>query len=504
MCKDPKRSGTTSVCFFATLLTVVCLCSTSIAAAELDQEVEALRDEVAELRRQNVEMKRQLSDALRYVSTSRGARGTSASALDEAIAGLEGESMSGARYSTPASGGSVNPRVRLVDISLSTLVAAGTSTERDEEIQLLQAGGHDPRRRGFTLQQAELSLMGAVDPYFTGEAHLLYFIDPGGESHFELEEAFATTQALPRGLQLEFGQFLTEFGRKNPLHPHAWHWQDQPVILSRLFGGDGIRGVGFRLGWLTELPWYSEFHFGGQNANGETMVSFLGTRHEHGAGGHEEEEHHHEEAIGGRPVVGRDVSRLDDLVWLGRWYHAWDPSDEITTALGFSGLYGPNVTGNDADTWIYGADLVVKWRPLDQHRGWPFFIFESEVMRRDYDADAFQGEIDEEMVNLPSDTLEDWGFYAQGLWGFMRRWAAGVRFEYATGSGSSVGGRDSDPFRDDRTRISPLLAFYPSEFSRIRLQYNYDRADHIERRDTAHSVWLGFDFGLGSHPAHTF
>jgi hypothetical protein len=484
----------------APLVAILCLFSASIGAAELDQEVQALRDEVAELRRQNAAVKRQLDDALRQMSVSRGGMGAPGSALDRAISGLEGGPVPGSRYPAPASGASVNPRVRLVDISLSTLIAAGSSTARDEEIELLQAGGHDPKQRGFTLQQAELSLVGAVDPYFTGEAHLLYFIDSAGESQFEVEEAFATTQSLPRGLQLEFGQFLTEFGRLNPLHPHAWHWQDQPVILSRLFGGDGIRQVGFRLGWLTELPWYSELHFGAQNADGPNMVSFLGHRHEHG--GHAEEHHH--TAIGGRPLVGREVSRLDDLVYLARWYNAWDPRDEISTAFGLSALFGSNATGDDGFTRIYGADLVVKWRPLYQHRGWPFFIFESEVMRRDYHADDFEGEVDGEMVSLGSETIQDWGFYAQGLCGFMRRWAAGLRFEYATGSGSSEGGRKSDPFRDNRIRVSPLLAFYPSEFARIRLQYNYDRADHLERRDDEHSVWLGFDFGLGSHPAHNF
>ena len=37
------------------------------------------------------------------------------------------------------------------------------------------------------------------------------------------------------------GQFLTEFGRINPTHPHAWAWLDQPVIEARVFGPDGMR-----------------------------------------------------------------------------------------------------------------------------------------------------------------------------------------------------------------------------------------------------------------------
>jgi hypothetical protein len=66
-----------------------------------------------------------------------------------------------------------------------------------------------------------------------------------------------------------------------------------------------------------------------------------------------------------------------------------------------------------------------------------------------------------------------------------------------------VGGRDDDPFRDNRQRLSPLLLWHPSEFSRLRLQYNYDRADHLEDKD-AHSVWLGVEFMYGAHPGHTY
>ena len=118
-------------------------------------------------------------------------------------------------------------------------------------------------------------MLGAVDPYLDGEIHLIYFLDPEGESQFELEEAFVTSRMLPlrleaQGLQVEFGQMFTEFGRINPQHPHAWDWQDQPVVLSRFFGPDGMRGVGTRVGWLLPVPWFSELHAGVQNAQGET------------------------------------------------------------------------------------------------------------------------------------------------------------------------------------------------------------------------------------------
>lgn len=381
---------------------------------------------------------------------------------------------------------------RLIDISLDALFAAGTSTKREDSIRRLQGGDHDPRKRGFTVQNVELSLTGAIDPYLTGEAHIIYLIDPEvGDTRIELEEAFFTTQALPYGLQLKGGHFFTEFGLINPQHPHQWHWLDQPVINTRLFGPDGLRQTGVRLGWLTPLPWFSELQVGVQNANGEIAASFLAN-----------EEFFEERPIGGRPFIKRDVRNLEDLVYLTRWVNSWNVSDTVTTMFGLSGLFGPNATGSDGHTRIYGADLKLTWRPTTSFRGWPFFLWQSEAMGRDYVADRFS----DGAISLPRKTLRDWGFYTQALYGFTYGWAAGLRYEYASGSGASVlafNGRANDPFRDDRHRVSPLLAWHPSEFSRIRLQYNYDRADHLERRD-AHSVWLGVEFLYGAHPAHKY
>jgi hypothetical protein len=395
--------------------------------------------------------------------------------------------------------------VQLLDVSLDVLSSFGSSTAEDDELLVLQGGGHDPRERFFNLQSLELSLLGAVDPYMTGEAHLIYFLDQEGESRFELEEAFATSMQLPFGLHehgvgLEVGHFFTEFGRINPTHPHAWDWQDQPLVLSRFFGEDGIRAPGARIAWLTPLPWYSEVHLGAQNAKGETMVSFLAN-----------DEVFEERAIGGRPFADRRVSSLSDLVYLARWVNAFDLSETWSTQLGISGLHGPNATGNDASTWIAGIDAVLKWRPLVTDRGWPFVELQGEILYRDYEVDDFFGcpepeetECDDPL-NLGGDTLKDWGFYLQALFGFQRNWSAGIRYEYGTGSGDSLGftKRDDDPFRGDRHRISPLLIFQPSEFSRLRLQYNYDDADFLDDGD-AHSLWAGIEFLFGSHPAHGF
>ena len=123
-------------------------------------------------------------------------------------------------------------------------------------------------------------------------------------------------------------------------------------------------------------------------------------------------------------------------------------------------------------------------------------------MKRDYTADSFPAD------DLPRDILRDWGLYTQVLYGFRPGWAAGARFEYASGHGDSVvdgelASRSGDPFRDDRYRASPLLVWQPTEYSRFRLQYNYDDAPHIDGGD-AHTVWLGGEVLYGAHPAHRY
>jgi hypothetical protein len=495
-----------------------------------DGEIEVLKRQIEELRRKEAERQQQIEELQRKIEElqaqprAKQPAEPPLSPLERAVQELETTPPGPPTQPTPPAllsqqvGGA---RFRLIDISADLLVAAGGSSRSDDDLQNLQGGAHDPNRNGFTLQQLELSLAGAVDPYFTGEVHILYAINAEGEQVVELEEAFATTQSLPFGLEVEAGYALTEFGLINPRHVHNWDWIDQPVINSRIFGPDGQRQVGMRVGWLAPLPWFSQFHAGVQNANGETMPSFCGAFEAgggHGHGGGEEEEE--EETVGQRPFVECEVESPLDLVYLVRWENAWDIGRTVTAKLGASSLFGPNASGPDGRTTVFGADLKVTWRPVNNFRGWPFLRWETEFIQRNFEADNFVAEAAEdeghahedeeghehvENEEIDDDTLRDWGVYTQLLYGFTYRWAAGLRFEYADGNGPSVEeGRSQDPFRDQRMRLSPLLAFYPTEFSRLRLQYNYDWADHLDGENTAHTVWLGLEILYGAHPAHKY
>jgi len=371
------------------------------------------------------------------------------------------------------------PRLKLLDIALSGLFAAGGSTATGEDLRDLQGGGHDPGGNGFTVQNVELSVSGAVDPWFRGEAHVAFAIDSDGETAVELEEMFLTTTSLPAGLQAKAGHYFTEFGRSNPTHPHAWEFVDQPFAMTRMFGGDGMRSPGARLSWLAPTPFSLEAVAGVQNAHGETVPSFLGAAGEPQPGGH--------------PRVTGDVGSPADMLWSGRVVAAFDLAPTTVLAPGASGAFGPNGTGGR--TRILGGDLTLKWKPLANEAGFPFVSWTSEYVARRFDAETA---VDPDTSTVvPGEILHDAGLYTQVVWGFARGWTVGARHEWGDVRGGTPEG---DPLRDRRIRDSLALTWYPSEFSKIRLQGSRDYAGHLDGPEYA--VWLQFEILLGAHGAH--
>lgn len=424
--------------------------------------------------------------------------------LEEEFKKALGDQKPGPKMNTPVppSGQGISlgagSSLKLIDIAFDLLVCAGTSSATEDEMRLLEEGGHDPKNRGFTVQNVELTFSGVVDPYLRGDASIVLQIDDQGETTIELEEAYLTTLELPFNLQVKAGQFFNAFGRLNPIHPHAWDFVDQPVINGRVLGHDGFRGPGAQLAWLTPLPFFAELVFSVQNSQGETATSF---RNSPG------------EVIAGRTLVSRPVRSLEEMVYLLRLKTSFDPGEEITIVPGISALFGPNSTNLQNRTQIYGADFYLKWKPLANDQGWPFVAWQSEIMMRRYGAaavlDGGGAEIDRDRVLL------DWGFYSQVLWGFARPWVAGLRFDYAKGQRDSYDdgaglSYDSiaDSLRDQRGRASVNLTYYPSEFSKFRLQYNYDRSEFLSHGFSdpkdAHSIFLQFEILFGAHAAHKF
>lgn len=369
-----------------------------------------------------------------------------------------------------------------MNVSFVGLTDFGWSTTSD--VGALQPGDHDPHVRGFSIPNAELALDGTVDPYLKAFANIVYKLDAKGETGVELEEMFFLTTSLPHNLQVKGGQFFAEFGRQNPQHPHSWAFADQPLVLNRMFGPDGLRSQGLRISWLLPTSFYTEATVAVLNSAGGTTSSF---RSEESS------------AIHGGSPVDRSVLGLRDMLYVPRLATSVDLTSTQTLLMGVSGAFGPNNSGPAAQTQVYGADLYWKWKSPTAHQGFPFVTFQSEALVRRYDAAARRSAVAPE-VALPAESLGDRGAYAQLQWGMKPMLVAGVRADYASGDHARYPALDA-PEGVNRSRYSANMTWFPTEFSKFRVQYNHDRRIGI---GNDHSLWMQFEFLLGAHAAHKF
>ena len=367
----------------------------------------------------------------------------------EAALGADTEPSMGPATASPTGVAAV---LQSLNPNLSLILDVAASYFSSEPMQV---GAHDPNRTGFTFQQLEMHLDSNVDPYLRLDANLVF--SPFG---VEVEEAYATTLGLPAGLQMRAGQFLTRIGRVNASHPHAWHFVDQPLVNGKFFGGEGSRGLGLELSWLTPLPWYVELVASANDAAGAaTARSFYGA-----------------EDLG--------VSGFEDLLYTLAVKQFFSVDDDWSILWGVSGQFGPNPTGHDNRTAIVGSDLHLRYRPLD-YAGRTSVELTVEGLARSR--------------QVPGDVLDDWGLYAQLVWLIEEDWELGARFEHTSG----VAQDPLDPDEaGDRQRTSLAATFYPTHFSRLRLQGALDQPSW--RDDPIWGLSLSLEVLIGAHGAHSY
>ena len=488
-----------------TVIVLLSLCGVVPLQAQATNEVEQLKQQLRQLQENFERVQREQRQQIEALSkkldglTKQPAAEAGKKKLEEELAAdLQKNQPAAAPSATATPSATAAPSARwspeqpitiaracsaYMNMSFDALMDFGWSTAADPA-HFLELGDHDPNARGFSLVNAEIVLDGAVDPYFKGFANLVFKLDQNDQTAVELEETYLQSMSLPANLQLKAGQFLADFGRQNTQHPHQWAFVDNALILTRTFGPDGLRGIGGQLSWLAPTPFFTEALLGVFNGQGGTAFSFRNPGDPDLLG---------MDRFHGRATINRTLSSPGDLLFVPRLSSSFDLTDQQALVVGVSAAFGPNDTGYHQNTQIYGADIYWKWKAANAHAGFPFVSWQTEALYQKFDAGA------DPTVSLPAETLTDWGFYSQVLWGFKERWIAGLRGDYVDGSSGAYD--PYDVFRGQRTRISPALTFYPSEFSKIRLQYNYDQGVLF---GTAHSVWLQLEFLLGAHGAHKF
>ena len=202
--------------------------------------------------------------------------------IEARLMGELGAADSAAPTTAPARGGgaaTLNPDISLIADFLVDLSPDEATLEEGDRYQI---------------REIEIGVQGAVDPYFRYDA----FLGLHGDG-IEVEEAYATTLALPASLQARLGRFLLPFGKVNLTHRAELQMFDYPLVHREFFGEEGFSSTGVWGSWIGDpLGFFQELSIVGA----EGMEA-----HEHGEEEHAEESpapspaQEEEETGGGQP-----------------------------------------------------------------------------------------------------------------------------------------------------------------------------------------------------------
>jgi hypothetical protein len=97
------------------------------------------------------------------------------------------------------------------------------------------------------------------------------------------------------------------------------------------------------------------------------------------------------------------------------------------------------------------------------------------------------------------------GFYSELVYQYDKNWRGGLRYSGITQNDITADGVETD-IPNDMYITSAMLEYNPSEFSRLRLQYNHNSAlyDDEGEKNNKNEIILEFTYAIGAHAAHAF
>lgn len=357
-----------------------------------------------------------------------------------------------------------------------SLILSGTYVNRSQAVNDhmtgFQAGGETGAgARGFNLGESELGVYASVDPNFYGGLNLALAPD----NSVSVEEAFIQTTSLPYGVTFKAGRFFSGVGYLNEQHAHAWDFVDNPLayqaFLGNQFGADGVQ-----VKWLAPTDLFmelgAEYGSAGRDKNGGGAGALFGH-------------------------VGGDAG-ISNSWRAGLSYMQVSPQDRSSNDLDAAGAYVTNNFTGTSKLWL--ADFVWKWAPNGNATNTSFKLQGEYLHRREtgdlnYDAGG---------VNTASRyAASQSGWYVQGVYQFMPRWHTGLRYDRLNGNAADYGTNAASLVSSDYDpqRLTLMLDYNPSEFSRIRLQLARDES---RQEATDNQIFIQYQMSLGAHGAHKY
>ena len=450
----------------ASAVALACGYST-LAAANDNDELEKLRAEVQQMKQGYEARIQSLESKLEQVQSSAGK-------AEESAAKAESAAIQATSNRAPASSNAFNPDISLI---LSGIYA-NRSQDSDFHITGFQAGGDiGPGLRGLSLAESELGVYANIDHYFYGGLNLALAPD----NSVSVEEAFVQTTSLPAGLTVKGGRFFSGIGYLNEQHAHAWDFVDSPLAYQAFLGGQ-YGDDGIQLKWVAPTETFIELgaeagrgrfaDTSGKDKNGAAMGSLFGH-------------------------VGGDIG-ISNSWRAGLSYLRTSPSQRQSPDLDSAGTFVTNEFNGTSRLWV--ADFVWKWAPNGNTNTTNFklqgeYLHRSETGRLTYDVDT--------IANTDRYHASQSGWYLQGVYQFMPYWRAGLRYDRLDSGNADYAGNNANVVNDgyNPDRITAMVDYSPSEFSRIRLQLARDKS----REDVPdNQIFIQYIMSLGAHGAHKF
>jgi hypothetical protein len=447
----------------------------------------ATEDELADIRRQMEALQKQYELRLKELETRLEKAEAQARQTQAEVEEAKTAAQPAAAPAAPAAANAFNPALSVVLQGSVNSYSRNPDNYAIPGFQLGEEGGL--AAQGLTLDETEFTASADVDPYFYGQTTISLQDQSNGGTEVSIEEAFVDPRMLPAGLDGRFGRFYSDIGYLNRFHSHAWDFYDAPLaysaFLNKQYGDDGMR-----LAWVAPTDTY--LMIGAETFAGNNFPAGSSNR-----------------------VLG-DVQSL--FVKLG--------GDVGASNAWLAGVSGLHVNAHDRQTDVaeYGTDtfngnsnlligdLVWKWAP-NGNATQRNFKFQGEYFYRDESGDVA-------VDNDGNNGLMDYngtqrGWYAQGVYQFMAHWRAGLRYDRLSADNNlkvnSLGGFATasdvinasglDNHGHNPQRWTAMLDWSPSEFSRLRLQYDRDES-LINQTDN--EWYLQYIMSLGTHGAHEF
>ncbi|MGH7933300.1 MAG: hypothetical protein ACREQN_09035, partial [Candidatus Binataceae bacterium] len=297
---------------------------------------------------------------------------------------------------------------------------------------------YDPAADKFLARDTQLIFFSPIDPYTNAQIS----IDKPFNGPFNIEEAYIIFNKLPYNLSLRAGQFRPMFGLINDTDTFQLPMVNRPNAVANFIGDDGFVEPGVNLTGYIPNPWEADIKADVDLLSGVNTTAF-----------------------------NRHNGQNFDFAYMGTMIYSRDFMRSGFLNAGFSMAGGPGPGGQN---YLEDPFVRIQYAP-DQRHIWTWDL---------------EGMLDE-AEGVGNHGVKR-GFYTLLDYNFRLRWHAGALLDIAdrpnVANGTTLG-------------FSPILTYFVSDNTRLRLQYTHTTPSGPER--AANQLFMQATFSLGNlKPLH--